>query len=59
MTGKQFKIKLIELDLTHKQAAQKLCTSLRTITNQCSATTVPTVYEYALLWLELMLTKGE
>ena len=52
MTGKQFKIKLIELDLTHTQAAKLLNISLKTITNICASSTVKKVYEYAILWLE-------
>ena len=55
MTGKDFKIKLIKLNITQEKFAEVIGVSTKTINNVCNATTVSLVYQWALYGYELSL----
>lgn len=52
MTSKDFKIKLIQLDLTQSMLAEKLGVSLKTVNSVCNKPTIPLLYQWALYGLE-------
>lgn len=57
MNSKQFKIKMIELDINQKQLAEKLGVSLKTVNSVCNKPTIPLLYQWALKGLEFEASK--
>lgn len=52
MNSKQFKIKMLELDLNQAMLAKKLGVSIKTVNSVCNKPTIPLLYQWALKGLE-------
>jgi len=57
MNSKQFKIRMIELDVNNRQLAEKLGVNIRTIQKMLASDKIPLLYQWALYGLELELNK--
>jgi plasmid maintenance system antidote protein VapI len=52
MTGKQLKIKLIELDISQKTLAKLLCVTVKTVNTICNKPNIPVLYRWAITAIE-------
>ena len=59
MDSKQFKIKMIEIDIDNKALAEKLGVNLITIQRIIASDRIPLVYQWALKGLEFEQNKKE
>lgn len=57
MTGKQLKIKLIQLGLTQYQLAKELNINIKTVNKLCNSNRIAKVYQLAIERLEHQLTQ--
>lgn len=59
MDSKQFKIKMLELDISNNQLAEKIGVNLRTIQRIIANDRIPLVYQWALKGLEFEQAKSK
>ena len=57
-TGKDLKKKLIDLDLTQQELAQKIGVTVGTVNTMCNKPTIPVLWQWAIYGLEFQVNKG-